>query len=91
MPIPLPNPQLMCTFTTPGLREAWANPSAMATTGTSWSPRMYLIRGWSTRASERGSSVVPGLPNRYRTPDSARISSMASQAFIDMVLAIFRK
>src|SRR4029453_1302098 len=77
MPSALPRPGATWTLTTPSLPEAWAYPSAIATTAASWSASTYVSAGSSARPSMSGSSVVPGFPNMYCTPSCFRTSRKA--------------
>src|SRR3972149_4601397 len=52
---------------------------------TSWSPRIYFISGWSSRASRKYSSVVPGRPKTYSTPSSRKICIRASPPVIELI------
>src|SRR3989442_56294 len=69
------------TLATPTCPDACAYPSAAATTVASCSPSTYSSRE-SGSASRKGSSVVPGLPKRQRTPADLRISISTAATFM---------
>src|SRR5713226_6580901 len=76
-----PRPGATWTLTTPSVPEACAYPSAAATAAASWSASTYS-RPESGSASRNGSSVVPGLPKRWRTPADFKISMRTAATFM---------
>jgi hypothetical protein len=77
LPLALPSPVAVCTFTSAGVLLAWAKPSAIAMTDASC--RASTKRKSSGKSLRNVSSVDPGLPNTVVSPRPRSSPNVASR------------